>query len=356
MNDQSTVQRDRQMLAQTMPYPSNCWYVAAGCSEVTSKPLGRKLLGKHVVLFRTSDGEVSALSDWCPHRGFRLSDSKMIGDTIQCGYHGMRFDKTGTCVEVPSQAQVPSKMAVDHYPVVERSPFVWIWLGEPAKADPSLLPTSLEFDDPSYFDAYTGTLAIGCNAAVAMENVIDITHASLLHPGAVDGENWELMKTPDEFEVLAPTIIQTTKRFGTTTVKGFLAACMGMADGQVVKRVRVARQYLPALHTSTDTYYDSENPDRILSRGIRYVGITPQDESHCLQFAATRGTFQISEEIRQAGLKILNQDIIALESTQASYEESGAHFKEFSVKADQMALRARRIIAGLAADERGDQT
>ena len=353
MNGNSQRGRTVQMLAQTMCYPKNQWYVAAGCKEVGSTPLGRKLLGQHVVLFRTSDGEVAALSDWCPHRGFRLSDSKMVGDTIQCGYHGMRFDRSGACVEVPSQSNIPSKMATAPYPVIERAPFIWIWLGDVAKADPALLPEALEFDDPGYHSAYTGTLAIKCNAAVAMENVIDITHASLLHPGVVDGENWELMKTKDEMEVLSPKVIQTTKRFGATVVKGFMAECMGMRDGQEVNRVRIARQYLPGLHTSTDTYYDPDDPGAILARGIRYVAITPQDESHCLQFAATRGSHLISEETRLAGLAVLYQDVIALESTQES-QAGREGFIELSVNADRMALKARRIIAGLYAEELTD--
>jgi phenylpropionate dioxygenase-like ring-hydroxylating dioxygenase large terminal subunit len=354
MNEHVATRQPIQMLAQTMRFPVHQWYVAAGSAEVSSNLLGRKLLGKHLVLFRTGEGEVAALSDWCPHRGFRFSSSKMIGDTIQCGYHGMRFNKTGACVEVPSQLNVPSKMEVQRYPVIERSPFVWIWLGDPARADPNLLPPELEFDDPSYYDAYTGTLNIGCNAAVAMENVIDITHASLLHPGAVDGEEWELMKISDEIEILSPTVIQTTKRFGEMVVRGFLAECMGMKDGQLVNRVRVARQYLPGLHTSTDTFYDPSYPGKILSRGIRYVGITPQDDGSCLEFAATRCTYAIGDETRIAGLAILQQDVIALEATQDYFEQSGDDFKEFSVNADRMALRARRIIAGLSAKEGAD--
>ena len=52
---------------------------------------------------RREEGEAVAMDDWCPHRGFRLSRSELVGDTIQCGYHGMCFDAQGECVRVPGQ-------------------------------------------------------------------------------------------------------------------------------------------------------------------------------------------------------------------------------------------------------------
>ncbi|MDB5582980.1 MAG: aromatic ring-hydroxylating dioxygenase subunit alpha [Bradyrhizobium sp.] len=351
MNATSNIDRSRSLLSQSLTYPRNQWYVAAGRSEVGRKPLARKLLGKHVVLFRTEAGDPVAMTDWCPHRGFRFSNSKLVGDTIECGYHGMRFGANGACVHIPSQESIPPKMAVTTYPLVERREFIWIWLGDIEKMDIALLPAELEFENPAHASSYIGTLDVASNAAVAMENVIDITHASLLHPGILDTDSWELMTTRDEVETIAPTIIQTTKRFGKMAVKGYLAQTMGVAENDVVDRVRIARQYLPGLHTSTDSYYDPEDSSKVLARRIRYVGITPQDERSCLIFAAYSGTFQYTEASRQIGLATLHQDVIALESTQAYFEQGGAQFKELSVLADQAAMTARRIISRLAAQE-----
>ncbi len=184
-----------------------------------------------------------------------------------------------------------------------------------------------------------------------MENVIDITHASLLHPGILDTSNWELMTTANEVEVVSPTVIQTTKRFGHMVLKGYLAKSMGFAEGTIVDRFRVARQYLPSLHTSTDNYCDLEDPSRVLARRIRYVAITPRDERSCYLFASYSGTVEYTEALREIGLSTLKQDIVALEATQRYLEEGGEDFKEFSVHADRAALMARRIIAKIAAEE-----
>ena len=70
----------------------NHWYVIAGRDEVGEELLARKVCGEHLVLFRTSDGEPVALADRCSHRQFPLSKGHRVGDEIQCGYHGLRFD------------------------------------------------------------------------------------------------------------------------------------------------------------------------------------------------------------------------------------------------------------------------
>ena len=86
----------------------NCWYVAAWDDEIGGEtPLGRTLLGEPVVLFRAADGTAAALEDRCCHRHLPLSLGKVVGDNLQCGYHGLEFDTSGDCVLVPGQTQVP---------------------------------------------------------------------------------------------------------------------------------------------------------------------------------------------------------------------------------------------------------
>ena len=69
----------------------NYWYVAATDAEISRKPLGRMILGDPIVLFRAEDGTPVAFEDRCPHRHLPLSMGKLVGDTLQCLYHGLRF-------------------------------------------------------------------------------------------------------------------------------------------------------------------------------------------------------------------------------------------------------------------------
>ena len=86
----------------------NGWYVAAWNREVTrERPLGRTLLGEPVVLYRRADGTPVALEDRCCHRHAPLSLGTVVGDDLRCGYHGLKFDGCGVCVEIPGQDRIP---------------------------------------------------------------------------------------------------------------------------------------------------------------------------------------------------------------------------------------------------------
>jgi phenylpropionate dioxygenase-like ring-hydroxylating dioxygenase large terminal subunit len=112
-------------------YPFNCWYVAATSDEVGRDLLARRLLGTEVVLYRAGSGDVVAMEDRCVHRAYPLSAGRLDGDRLVCGLHGFVYDPDGTCVDVPSQENVPHGACVRTYRVHEQPPFVWIWLGEP---------------------------------------------------------------------------------------------------------------------------------------------------------------------------------------------------------------------------------
>jgi phenylpropionate dioxygenase-like ring-hydroxylating dioxygenase large terminal subunit len=128
----------------------NCWYIAAESREVGRAPLGRILLKEPVVLYRREDGTPVALEDRCCHRRAPLHKGKLIGDRIQCGYHGFTFDTSGACVAIPGQDKVPPTVGVRSYPVAERHRYLWIWMGEKEKADPALIPDFHYNDDPNW--------------------------------------------------------------------------------------------------------------------------------------------------------------------------------------------------------------
>src|SRR5688572_1020434 len=97
----------RAIEEETMPFIQNAWYVAGWDRDFTTTPIARTLLNQPVVLYRSEDGKPVALEDRCCHRSYPLSLGKTIGDTIQCGYHGLRFDPSGKCVEIPGQDMIP---------------------------------------------------------------------------------------------------------------------------------------------------------------------------------------------------------------------------------------------------------
>src|SRR5690554_4497854 len=112
----------------------NTWYAAALAHEVKAQPLARTIIGEPIILFRQENGTVCALEDRCCHRGLPLAHGEVIGNNIQCGYHGLTFNGLGQCVKIPGQEKIPRNAKVKTFPVVEQDQMVWIWMGDPDQA------------------------------------------------------------------------------------------------------------------------------------------------------------------------------------------------------------------------------
>src|SRR5215475_13935468 len=148
------------------------WYPALRSDEIRGKKLvAAMLLEVPLVLGRTSDGRAFAMGDSCPHRGIPLSYGRFDGKTVECSYHGWKFDGcTGQCVEIPSLTG-QDKLKVErifagHYPCEERDGYVWVYMSAPSArlaeevpAAPTLATfsekykiTHLECELPSHID------------------------------------------------------------------------------------------------------------------------------------------------------------------------------------------------------------
>ena len=158
----------------------NYWYVAALDDEVRERPLGRTILGEPVVLFRAANGTLHAFEDRCAHRRLPLSMGKVIGDALQCHYHGLRFDGSGKCVRVPGQEHIPQNARVRTYPVVERHRWIWIWMGDPALADPAQICDFHWLQDPDW-GAKPSYLHVEANWQLVVDNLLDLTHLAFVH-------------------------------------------------------------------------------------------------------------------------------------------------------------------------------
>ena len=96
------------------PFLRNQWYTAATSAELGDKPLARTICNEPLVIYRGGDGQVAALTDRCPHRKAPLSAGEVIGNDIQCGYHGIRFAPTApapTCRATPRSAAIFGRAA-----------------------------------------------------------------------------------------------------------------------------------------------------------------------------------------------------------------------------------------------------
>ena len=98
------------------------WHPLLSSRELRHRPVGVKLCGRDLVLFRTPDG-VGALDDSCPHRRSRLSTGVVIGDRLQCPYHAWTFDRFGNG-ESPGTPKMTA--TAKHYETREAYHYIWV--------------------------------------------------------------------------------------------------------------------------------------------------------------------------------------------------------------------------------------
>jgi phenylpropionate dioxygenase-like ring-hydroxylating dioxygenase large terminal subunit len=162
-------------------FPLNAWYAAAWDFEVGRALLPKTVADRPIVFYRTAGGTPVGLADACWHRLVPLSMGKLRGDNdVQCGYHGICFDNEGRATFMPAQETINPSASVTSYPVVERYRYIWVWPGDPAQADPDLIPDMHWNDDPNW--AGDGkTIHVNCDYQLIVDNLMDLTHEQFVH-------------------------------------------------------------------------------------------------------------------------------------------------------------------------------
>ena len=200
-----------------MSYLMNAWYAAGFGTEVSRTPLGRTLLDIPVVLYRTEGGAPVALYNRCSHRFVALSAGRLVGDAIECGYHGLRFDRAGECVFNPHGKVAPKAGRIPSYPTLERHGVVWFWPGDPERADPALIPPEFDFLSSPDFVTVSGYLKVKANYMLVSDNLLDLSHVAYLHPQfGVAGTKPEdrIRSTEFKFEREGDNVISRRHRIG----------------------------------------------------------------------------------------------------------------------------------------------
>lgn len=76
--------------------------------------------GKELALYNIN-GEFYAIENFCPHKGAPLAEGHLCDHTIECGWHGWRFDlRTGECLT--------NSGAVETYEVIIEDGWIKIWV------------------------------------------------------------------------------------------------------------------------------------------------------------------------------------------------------------------------------------
>jgi phenylpropionate dioxygenase-like ring-hydroxylating dioxygenase large terminal subunit len=339
------------------PCIEEAWYVAAFAHEIEKgRPFSREIMEQPLVLFRNEDDTVTALYDRCPHRAVPLSQGKVLASTIECAYHGFQFDRSGKCVVIPTQDKIPAATCTRSYSVVESMQFVWVWMGDPANADPALVPTykDLGCDGEGWQFSPYFMMEIKSNYSLLFENLLDTSHISFLHIGGIDGGNMADAPYNVSTDGLQVTLERDLAR--DVAVPG-TAKLFSLKDGQVFSRLLNSTSYLPNLHVISNTIGFPDEPEKQSNVRLNIMPITPGGKNALYQFVvvATSYPVDVTQDLKDQLWSVFTQDLGVLEGIQKGYDKYGPDMSEVSVKADAAGWSARRILAQLmAAEEPGN--
>ena len=165
------------------------WYPAARVDTLRSGKMSTVLLlGIPVLLGRKKDNALFAMRDLCPHRGIPLSAGWFDGETVQCKYHGWRFDPcSGQCKEIPSLTGFdilqPAKIYATSYPCQERDGYAWVYIPEPGagrlKAELPPVPEVPKFS--AKFRSAHLVAELPCNVDHGIIGLMDPAHGPFVH-------------------------------------------------------------------------------------------------------------------------------------------------------------------------------
>jgi vanillate O-demethylase monooxygenase subunit len=332
-----------------MNWIRNAWYVAAASDELPpGAVLGRRLFGTAYALFRDAEGAPAVLEDICPHKLAPLSRGTCEEGRLACPYHGLTFAADGRCVRIPGQEAIPAALRVGTLPCRERHGWIWVWPGDPARADPALLFAPPR-QGPGWDGFFGPPLVFPSGIDAILDNLVDPAHTSFVHRRTIGGAD------------AADIPLRVTEEPGTLTVGRWIE---NSAPVPVMARYggftgRVDRWQIYHLHLPNVSVVDmgavaagtprkdamAEAPYRTYS----IAGLTPETETTTHYFWRVLRNFApgdaaVSAEMRDAYLATFEEDRVLLAAITEARRSRPA---ETLLGIDTATIRLRRGLTAL---------
>lgn len=332
-------------LTTEQPYPRNQWWVGAYSDEVGRGLLSRDILDEPVIFYRTLAGVAVAMAGICPHRAFPLAKGRLVGDALQCGYHGMEFDAAGACRHVPSQSGVPRKAGLRTYPLIEKGGLVWIWTGASERAEPSLLPDLAAVGlsgDGAWAVEQHPLATVDARYILLIENLLDLSHVTFIHEKTIP--------SGEKVAAIPVSIIETqtgitVQRKAELPLNPLLKIQFPEQEGPVLQHFDA--EYLgPCLIRTGGAMFDAASGAALGIQNYLHM-ITPAGPNRLHYFVNTARNFgidrpQLGEMQRGMGSRIQPEDIDAIESIERVLGSGATLPQEISARVDNGALKVRR--------------
>jgi phthalate 4,5-dioxygenase oxygenase subunit len=177
-------------------------------------PRAERLLGQNFVVFRTKEGVVGVLDEFCLHRGASLAIGRVEDCGIRCLYHGWKFGTEGTVLDIMNvpAGKRPPKLKANAYPAAEAGGIIWVYLGPADKVPP--VPN---FEYMRLPDDHVVVMRVdgNFNWVQATEAGLDSSHVGILHTNvARPGWTGKSDESLDIWDDTGPTFELEETEFG----------------------------------------------------------------------------------------------------------------------------------------------
>jgi phenylpropionate dioxygenase-like ring-hydroxylating dioxygenase large terminal subunit len=237
------------------------------------------LLGEKLLAFRTTSGKVGLIQSACGHRGASLFFGRNEEEGIRCVYHGWKFDRHGTCVDMPTESpevRFKGKVKIKSYPCVERGGVVWAYMG------PRAIPPALPDIEPNMLpgaEKYLVVRQVECNWLQTIENNMDTAHLAFLHWGSIDKGGPSTL--PDYM------IRNRSVKFHVIdTPSGASGAGYRPAEEDGKYDYRIANYHFPFFTQSPTANFDTS---------AKFVAVVPMDDTHTMTWAMYTSKYTAQE-------------------------------------------------------------
>ena len=175
----------------------NQWYAVLSSKQVKkNKMIGVTRLSEKLVFWRDDTGEVHCIYDKCCHRGASLCAGKLVGNLVECPFHGFQYDTSGKVTLIPANgknAKVPENYRVNAYQVRDAYGLIWVWYGD-YNAELPEIPFFEELSSGFTYGEISENWSVHYTRAI--ENQLDVVHLPFVHKTTIGRGNKTLVNGP----------------------------------------------------------------------------------------------------------------------------------------------------------------
>jgi vanillate O-demethylase monooxygenase subunit len=247
-------------------------------------------------------------------------------------------------------------MATQSFPVVERGRFVWIWMGDPQKADDVDVPPAFEWENEPGFVVTSGDYEFDANYFLLQENVLDLTHFNYVHANSFGIKNWN--PTP-EYSIANGVVelksVLYPNQFPTVEER----QVVGLAHPSTIRSESLSWMLTPACHFHEATVYREENQD-LPQTSKSYIAhlTTPAGPRHTYYWWLVATDNPMPEEAKAGFAQFIEvgyrEDQAIMEAIQDTLDRDprGFDYPEVTAGADGGGMLARQVLSKMLQAER----